>query len=98
MRPQVERMSNVGTAVDVTADLFPAEHDESAQGPIAAADGECAGAVLLEVRQPADHPLEIELSLPHARSWALPWPSATAIPCLRSPASTTRGARAVLGY
>src|SRR5215469_8199335 len=91
MRPQIQRVPGVRAAVDVAADFIPTTHDEAAQGPVAAAERECARAILLQVDQAADHTLEVELSLWHGRSRALPpWPSMTAVRCRRSFAATAR--------
>ena len=64
MRTQVERVTGVRAAVDVAAHLAPVTHHEAPQRPVAAPDRECARAIPLEVRQAADHTLDIRA---HAR-------------------------------
>ena len=66
MRPQIQRMTGVRTVVDEAADLVAAAHDEAAQGPVAASDRKRARAILLQVHEAADDPLEVELSSPPA--------------------------------
>src|SRR5207248_11017718 len=60
LREKMQRVPGVRTAVHVAAYRVPGAHHKASQGPVAGADGEGARPLAVEVREAADHPLDVE--------------------------------------
>src|ERR1700726_3826428 len=61
MRPEIERMSGVRAVVDIPAYLRADPNHETAQRPVARADGECPRTRLVEIGQSTDDSFNIEV-------------------------------------
>jgi len=71
MGPQIERMAHMRARVDISTHLVVDTHHEAAQWPVAAADGEAARARGIDVIEPADDTLNIDLTPgAHVRCWS----------------------------